>query len=117
MYNGKIKIINQTIGSPRIGNKCFVKWYDKIVDDNIRVANTKDPISLFPISILYKHVNNCIYINENNKSIKRVKDMNWFMRLLYLPFGIYYRDPVSRHKCDLYIDRLLKLGEWDVNKL
>jgi hypothetical protein len=117
IYEGKIKIINQTIGSPRIGNKCFVKWYDSIINDNIRVANTKDPVSLFPISIFYKHVSNCIYINENNRSIKRIKDMNWFLRLLYLPFGIYYRDPISRHKCDLYIDRLLKLGEWDVNKL
>jgi hypothetical protein len=82
--------------------------------ENIRIANTTDPITLLPISSYYKHVNNCICINEQNIAKEIVTDMNWFWRLIYLPFEIYYKSIFSRHKCDEYINRLLILGEWKI---
>lgn len=114
-YSNK-KIINQTIGSPRVGNNNFVKWFNDLDIENIRIANTKDPITLFPISLFYKHIDNCIYINDKLVVKEKKKDVNWFMRLLQLPFHIYYRDPFSRHKCDTYIDRLYTLANWNVKK-
>jgi hypothetical protein len=114
-YSNK-KIINQTIGSPRVGNNKFVKWFNDLDIENIRIANTKDPVTLFPISIFYKHIDNCIYITDKLSVKEKKKDVNWFMRLLQLPFHIYYRDPFSRHKCDTYIDRLYTLANWNVKK-
>jgi len=114
-YSNK-KILNQTIGSPRVGNNNFVKWFNDLDIENIRIANTKDPITLFPISLFYKHIDNCIYINDKLVVKEKKKDVNWFMRLLQLPFHIYYRDPFSRHKCDTYIDRLYTLANWNVKK-
>jgi predicted lipase len=110
------KIINQTIGGPRVGNNHFVKWFNNLEIDNTRIANTKDPITLFPISLFYKHIDNCIYINDKLVVSEKKKDINWFMRLVQLPFHIYYRDPFSRHKCDIYIDRLYTLANWDIKK-
>lgn len=111
-----IKIINQTFGSPRVGNNQFVKWYNSLDIDNTRVANTKDIISLIPISMFYKHVDNCIYINDKIVAKEKTKDINWFLRLLQLPFHIYYRSPFSRHHCDTYIDRLHVLSNWTIKK-
>lgn len=107
------KIINHTIGSPRVGNSNFVKYYNSNITENIRIANYKDPITLFPISLLYKHVDNCVFLKENSeKDIK--KDKHFLLRLITLPFDIYYRSPFSFHHCDVYVKRLLKLADWDV---
>jgi len=116
-YKNSKQIINHTIGSPRVGNNKFVKYYNDIITENIRIANNKDPITLFPISLLYKHVDNCIFLKEDGTEINILKDINWFARLVFLPFEIYYRAPVSHHKCDLYINRLIKLANWDVISL
>ena len=109
----KKNIINHTIGSPRVGNKHFVKCYNDIITENIRIVNNKDPITLFPISTLYYHVDNFIYLMNNGEK-EYTKDMNMFLRILYLPFQLYYRNLFLHHKCDLYIERLLKLSNWDI---
>ena len=107
------KIITHTIGSPRVGNSNFVKYYNTNITENIRIANHKDPITLFPISLFYKHVDNCVFLKENTeKDIK--KDKNFLLRLITLPFDIYYRSPFSFHHCDVYISRLSKLSNWNI---
>jgi hypothetical protein len=108
------KIINYTIGSPRVGNKYFVKFYNDTINTNIRIHNKKDPVSLIPISALYNHVNESICINQKCIATEIKKDDNWFIRLLKFPFQIYYRSPVYYHHCDVYIENLLKLSEWNV---
>jgi hypothetical protein len=112
-FKNKKKILNYTIGSPRVGNKHFVNLYNDFVTENIRIANNKDPITLFPISSLYYHVDNYIYLMNNGEK-ENIKDMNVLLRLLYLPFQLYYRNLFSHHKCDLYIERLLKLSNWEI---
>jgi len=57
-----IDFINYTIGSPRVGNKNFIKFFKECVNTNIRVHNKKDPVALFPISFLDNHVDDCICI-------------------------------------------------------
>jgi hypothetical protein len=112
----KKKIIIQTIGSPRVGNNKFVNWFNSLDIDNTRISNTKDPITLIPISLFYKHIDNGIYINDKLVVKEKKKDTNWFLRLIQLPFHIYYRNPFNRHTCDTYIDRLHTLSNWDVKK-
>jgi hypothetical protein len=102
------------LGLLLVTGSMLLVWMSEIITENIRIANNKDPITLFPISLLYKHVDNCIFLKEDGTEKNIVKDKNWFVRLVYLPFEIYYRAPVSHHKCDLYINRLIKLANWDV---
>lgn len=105
----KKRIVCHTVGSPRVGNTYFVKWFNDHVDENMRIANDDDPVTLFPISFLYTHVSESICIDDHCKVKHLTADTKWYWRLFQLPFEIDYRAPISDHSCDLYIHRLMKL--------
>lgn len=105
----KKRIVCHTVGSPRVGNTNFVKWFHDHVDENMRIANDDDPVTLFPISCLYTHVSDSICITDKCIVKRTMKDINWYWRLFYLPFEIDYNSPISDHSCELYIHRLMKL--------
>lgn len=105
----KKRIVCHTVGSPRVGNTHFVNWYHAYVDENMRIANHDDPVTLFPISCLYTHVYDSICIDDRCKVKEFATDTKWYWRLFQLPFEIDYRAPISDHSCDLYIHRLMKL--------
>lgn len=108
------KIKCHTFGSPRIGNKAFVAWFDGKVDESYRILNFKDPVPLLPLNGFYSHIFGGLEISDKN-TVKNIgHDVPWIMRLLYLPFEIYYRNPIGNHACDLYIKRLLALADWPV---
>ena len=99
----KKRIVCHTIGSPRVGNTSFVKWFHTHVDESMRIANDDDPITLFPISCLYTHVSEAICLSD--KCIKEVhSDTKWYWRLFSFPF---YKASAKDHSCNMYINRLL----------
>jgi len=108
------KIINYTFGSPRVGNTEFIKFFKDNIGINIRVRNKKDPVPLVPISALYTHVDESICINQDCDVKEIQTDDNWFIRLIKLPFLIYYRSPIYYHHCDVYINNLLKISRWNI---
>jgi len=108
------RIICHTVGCPRLGNSGFVKWWSGKVDESYRFLNFKDPVPLLPVNGFYTHINNGYLINDKN-IVKVVQhDIPWYLRILYLPFEIYYRRPIANHACNLYIERLLKLADWNI---
>jgi hypothetical protein len=109
------RIVCHTIGSSRIGNKGFVDWFEGKVDESIRIQNFKDPIPLFPVSIFYSHINGGLELYDDGAIRTIKKDIPWYIRLLSLPFNIYYKNPFSNHSCNTYIERLIKLAEWDID--
>ena len=109
------RVVCHTIGSSRIGNKGFVNWFEGKVDESIRVLNFKDPIPLIPISVFYTHINGGLVLYEDGTIRTIKKDTPWYIRILSLPFDIYYRNPFGNHSCNKYIERLIKLAEWDIN--
>lgn len=104
-----VKVICHTIGSPRVGNKAFIKWWSTRVAESARIQNFKDPIPLFPVNGFYTHVHGAIEINETG-AVTITGDVPWYYRFLRLPFEIYWRNPFANHACDLYIERLMKLA-------
>jgi hypothetical protein len=109
-----LRVICHTIGSPRIGNKDFVAWWSGKVDESMRILNVKDPVPLLPVNGFYTHINGGLEINDHLEVKILERDLPWYLRLICLPFEIYYRNPIQNHKCDLYISRLLKLADWDI---
>ena len=103
-----------TFGCPRIGNKGFVDWFTGKVDESYRILNFKDPVPLLPLNGFYTHIFGGLEINDKNQIKNIGHDVPWIMRLIYLPFEIYYRNPIANHACDLYIKRLLTLADWHV---
>lgn len=104
-FPGK-RILCHTVGSPRVGNLGFVKWFQKNVHESMRITNDEDPVTRFPISPLYTHVTGFICINDKCVVTEATVDTHWFWRLFYLPFEIDYRAPILDHSCTLYIQRL-----------
>ncbi len=64
----KYEVTNYTFGAPKVGNKRFVKYYNKQVKDSYRVVNDEDPIPSIP-GFTFKHVKNGALIDEK-KTIK-----------------------------------------------
>lgn len=110
----KKKIVCHTFGSPRVGNYKFCQYFNKMVDENIRIVNFKDPVALVPLSCLYYHVKNELCINDKCIVTMKKYDRPWFMRLLCIPFSIDCCQPIANHTCNMYIDRLLRLAKFNV---
>lgn len=48
LFNNNIKITCHTFGSPRIGNKEYVKWHEKRVHNSLHFVNDHDILTFFP---------------------------------------------------------------------
>ena len=99
-YNIPIKCV--TFGSPRVGNRRFVKLFNKKVD-SYRYVNHTDPIPSFPLAVRYSHVDGLLYINKHGKISTSHTDnrvLNFISGLFLMLYG--YKCPLSDHSCDNY---------------
>lgn len=105
LYKTK-KVICHTFGSPRVGSKGFVKYFNKIIDESIRVVNERDLVPTIPMSWRFKHVNNCIELKADCSMSLVKQDIPWYKRLCKVSKHIDVFNPVGEHKCAVYILRL-----------
>lgn len=100
-----------TFGSPRVGNSHFVEWFEKNVDENVRVANRKDPVPMIPTFHYWKHTSNkCIMMYDDGTIDTKPTDVPWYQRLYRLAAS----SKLSEHDCDLYVKRLSDATSIDV---
>jgi Lipase (class 3) len=100
-----------TFGSPRVGNKNFVKWFNKNIEKNWRVFNADDPVPLLPMSYHFSHVGKGIRITDSMGIQVSERDTPWYLRPI-LSFATIDVDAIIRdHACTLYISRLESLGK------
>lgn len=100
------KVVCHTFGSPRVGNKAFVDWFNKNVHEHIRVINKHDPVPMIPQSHVWIHPSeSCIQISKNGQCKEIKKDIPWYKRLFTLATQINIDD----HNLDIYIDTLIEL--------
>jgi len=105
-YMKKISVICHTFGSPRVGNKAYVRWFQENVRKMVRITNFKDPVAQMPISAYYQHVSDALCIMDD-MTVKDIPDGKWYWRLSN--FKVNVCKPVLAHSCDQYIERLMKL--------
>lgn len=102
-----LAIICHTFGSPRVGNKAFVKWVSASAFEYVRVANKNDPIPMFPQLPLWSHCcRKCFVIDDDLKTHDKSKDVPWYLRTCQTFEDIDFKAPIQDHSCNLYIDRL-----------
>jgi predicted lipase len=58
-----VKVI--TFGSPRIGNREFENWVDKIIPGNLRIVNQNDIVPNLPSRLFFKHTPNMLHLKED----------------------------------------------------
>lgn len=108
LYKNDHEVICHTFGSPRVGNKQFVRWFQENVKspENARIINHADPVCQIPLSSRFEHVSDAICIMDNF-TVKDLPDTKWYWRLL--GFRSKCCNPVLPHTCDQYIERLIKI--------
>ena len=90
-----------TFGSPRVGNKYFVEWFSKNVNEHVRVVNDNDPVPMIPTMFYWTHTDN-ISVKLTEDSVKYIeKDTPWYKRM----FDVF-KSNVKRHSCDEYVSRM-----------
>lgn len=101
----EIEINTITFGSPRVGDKIFVKLFNENIKLSYRFVNDNDPIPLLPTRMRYKHVKGCCWLYEDRilNEIK-VNRCCRFIRNLFLSFMGYKYNPLEDHKCITYIN-------------
>ena len=92
-----------TFGSPRVGNKYFVEWFSKNVDENVRVMNRRDPVPMIPTFHYWVHTTNtCVVLYDDGHTEIKKDDVPWYQRIYRLVSSGKLHD----HDCELYVKRL-----------
>jgi len=102
----ELKVVCHTFGSPRVGNKHFVRWFQENVSDCGRIMNREDPVAQMPLSARFEHVSDALCIMDD-LTMKDLPDTKWYWRLVN--FRSNCCNPVLAHSCDQYIERLMKI--------
>lgn len=106
-YYGEIldfsNVVCHSFGSPRVGNKYFVEWFTKHVDENIRVQNKRDPVPMIPQLPYWLHTTSKCYSLTDDAIRETMTDVPWYKRFIKL-----FKSKLSEHDSDLYIDRVTK---------
>ena len=110
----QIKVLCHTFGSPRIGNKHYVKWFQENISSSncVRIMNQKDPVAQIPMSGFFQHVSNAKCIMDD-LTVKDLPDKKFLSRLANLQLNCC--KSVSPHSCEKYIENLMKLYEQSKN--
>lgn len=103
IYTGRFRFVCHTFGSPRVGNKHFVKWFSDHVDENVRVQNEKDPIPMFPLGTEWVHTFDMAWSLSADMT-GRIKhhDTRWYLKRLIT----FLKSDPDEHACKVYIERL-----------
>lgn len=89
-----------TFGSPRVGNKKFIKYFNKNIDESERYVNGEDSVTKLPMSwrtlfFNYKHVRTKIKIDQK---------LSWKEKIL-LPIRKIFGNPLD-HEPERYLKNI-----------
>lgn len=110
-------IMCHTFGSPRLGNSEFTKLFSRCVDENIRVVNTNDVVTMLPMSTRFRHVNESIVIDDDCAVRYVRKDLPFWRRVISGFRRFDFSHPISDHSCDLYLKRLKDIASFQVQEM
>lgn len=101
-----------TFGSPRVGDDTFVKYFDNKINTSLRYVNDNDPIPCLPTQLRFKHVKGLQWLNQDviQNEINAWRFLRFLKNTLLSYFGVGY-NACNDHKCDYYIDDLMKILE------
>lgn len=102
-----------TFGSPRVGNKAFVKIFDKFVGRSERIVNELDPVPMIPRITGYHHVRGLQHITEEEEQGEKKynifdfsKPYDRFNSFLFKIFKVVWYSSTDNHSLSEYEERL-----------
>ena len=99
-----IKTSCVTFGSPRVGNRSFVKIFNKTVSESYRFVNDNDPVPCLPSRLRYKHVKGCKWLYQDTilNETKGWRFIRFLKNSFFSIFGCGY-NALADHSCENYI--------------
>lgn len=107
MWFNMLTIKYFSIGSPRVGNKAFVKLFTEKIKEPYRLVNQSDPIQYVPMSKKYNHVCPSICFLKNNQVKLKMNNIPVRYRCCNAMKNIDFSDIVQPHRCTTYIDNII----------
>lgn len=105
-----IDAIMYNFGCPRIGNRSFIKLYNKIIPNSYRVVNDDDTVTNLP-KFGYKHVKTLIYIHRSGKLIINPSRFRRFYERLDDLYHFFTGDAMIDHLEHNYLENLIKIKQ------
>jgi hypothetical protein len=96
-----------TFGCPKIGNKDFVEYFNKKINNNIQFINNEDIVPTLPPFPSYSLLKP-IYVIKKGKITKddsSKRYTNMFIDFFWSIFN-YTKSPITMHHCDNYLKDL-----------
>ncbi len=97
-------------GCPRIGNRSFVKLYNKIVSNSFRIVNGDDIVTNLP-KFGYKHVKTLVYIDSKGKFIVSPSRTRRFIERSDDLYHFFTGDAMIDHNEHNYLENLLNIKQ------
>lgn len=94
-----------TFGSPRVGDRGFVDWFNLYVDFNFRLINEGDPVAAFPFDSTFQHVSDAISISRTGE-VSKVPEAPPGKRLWYALEDFDVTGFVKEHNMETYAMRI-----------
>jgi predicted lipase len=106
-----IHITCHTFGIPLIGNNEFVKWFERGVDECIRLEIEEDLVPYVPINETFKHIPDGVRLKKSGSidNFYEIEPLNYANFINKILKKEEMRDIVLNHSCERYIERLLSL--------
>lgn len=117
MYSD-IKVTCITFGSPRVGCELFANLFNKVVNKSLRFVNDNDPVPCLPSSLRFKHVDQCVWMNED--VIKKEINVWRFWRFCknsFLNIFGYGYFALDDHSCNNYMNDIDILDDKEISKI
>jgi len=108
-----------TFGSPRVGNRTFANFTNRVAPVNLRWVNNDDVVTKVPLNIfgLYSHCGHLMYLKEDGALLSDVSWLRIFVdrslgRLSHIiRFWTMGISDLSDHGMANYLERVTKLKE------
>ena len=106
-----------TFGSPRVGNRTFTKFIDKVIPESIRWVNNDDVVTKVPINLFgrYSHCGHLMYLKKDGTCLS---DVSWLKIFADRALGRLYHifccrflsfSDVSDHSINNYLHKIQSL--------
>jgi len=102
------KVVNcYVFGCPRVGNKNFKIFFNKVVKNHYNYCFYNDIIGMIPLNYKYLHIANYNKICKN-KEIVYIENIKWYKRIFYLLNNTNCINPIKNHKLLSYYEYFLQ---------
>lgn len=109
--SASFRVCCYTFGAPRVGNRVFVRRFQSLVDDALRVQQAGDPVPMVPFSWRFRHTHKSMTLLEDGaRYVCTDRDTPWYIRLCVSLPKINLETVIREHSMKRYVQCVERLA-------